>query len=325
VRGLVLDHGARHPDMPKAVKDAYILTLNLDLEYSKSEVSSNFYYSNADQREKLVESERKLVDDKVRKIIELKRKVCDGNSKSFVVINQKGIDPLSLDMLAKQGIIGLRRCKKRNLERLGKTCGGECVNSVDDMTESVLGYAGSVYEETLGEEKYTFVEDCRNPHSCTILVKGPNKHTIDQIKDAVKDGLRSVKNALEDDCLIPGAGCFELALSAHLKEHSKKVPGRAKLGVQAYAESLLVIPKTLAANAGHDPMDALINVQDAQMEGQLAGLDVTTGQACSPVDLGIYDNYRVKKQLIHSAGIIASQLLLVDEIMRAGIAAGKRG
>jgi len=325
VRGLVLDHGARHPDMPKAVKDAYILILNTDLEYSKSEVSSNFFYSNADQREKMVESERKLIDEKVKKIIELKRKVCDGNKNSFVVINQKGIDPLSLDMMAKQGIIGLRRCKKRNLERLGKTCGGECVNSVEDLDEKVLGFAGSVYEETLGEEKYTFVEDCRNPHSCTILVKGPNKHTIDQIKDAVRDGLRSVKNAIEDDCLIPGAGCFELSLCAHLKEHSKKVQGRAKLGVQTYAEALLIIPKTLASNAGLDTMDALINVQDAQMSGMLAGLDVSTGEACSPVDMGIYDNYRVKKQMIHSAGIIASQLLLVDEIMRAGIAAAKRG
>jgi T-complex protein 1 subunit zeta len=228
-------------------------------------------------------------------------------------------------MMAKQGIIGLRRCKKRNLERLGKTCGGECVNSVEDLDEKVLGFAGSVYEETLGEEKYTFVEDCRNPHSCTILVKGPNKHTIDQIKDAVRDGLRSVKNAIEDDCLIPGAGCFELSLCAHLKEHSKKVQGRAKLGVQTYAEALLIIPKTLASNAGLDTMDALINVQDAQMSGMLAGLDVSTGEACSPVDMGIYDNYRVKKQMIHSAGIIASQLLLVDEIMRAGIAAAKRG
>ena len=325
VRGLVLDHGARHPDMPKAVKDAYILILNTDLEYSKSEVSSNFFYSNADQREKMVESERKLIDEKVKKIIELKRKVCDGNKNSFVVINQKGIDPLSLDMMAKQGIIGLRRCKKRNLERLGKTCGGECVNSVEDLDEKVLGFAGSVYEETLGEEKYTFVEDCRNPHSCTILVKGPNKHTIDQIKDAVRDGLRSVKNAIEDDCLIPGAGCFELSLCAHLKEHSKKVQGRAKLGVQTYAEALLIIPKTLASNAGLDTMDALINVQDAQMSGMVAGLDVSTGEACSPVDMGIFDNYRVKKQMIHSAGIIASQLLLVDEIMRAGIAAAKRG
>ena len=130
VKGLVLDHGARHPDMPKFVKNTYILVLNVDLEFTRSEVSSNFFYSNADQREKLVESERKVVDEKVKKIIEFKRKVCDGNDNSFVLINQKGIDPLSLDMLAKQGILGLRRCKRRNMERLAKACGGEAVNSV---------------------------------------------------------------------------------------------------------------------------------------------------------------------------------------------------
>jgi len=325
VRGLVLDHGARHPDMPKSLNNCYVLILNLDLEYTKSEVNSAFYYSNADQREKLVESERKLVDDKVRKVIEFKRKVCDTPDKKFVVINQKGIDPLSLDMLAKDGIIGLRRCKRRNMERLAMACGGAAVNSVDDLKDDCLGYAGHVYEQTLGEEKYTFVEDCRNPHSCTVLVKGPNKHTIEQIKDAVRDGLRSVKNAIEDDCLIPGAGAFEVALSQHLKEHSKSVKGRAKLGVQAYAEALLVIPKTLASNAGHDSMDAVINLQDAHLQGIIAGMDLTTGEASDPTDMGIYDNYRVKRQIIQSAGIIASQLLLVDEIMRAGVAAGKRG
>jgi T-complex protein 1 subunit zeta len=325
VRGLVLDHGARHPDMPKSVTNAFVLILNVDLEYTKSEVASGFYYSNADDRERLVESERKLVDDKVRKVIALKRHVCDDKTKSFVVINQKGIDPLSLDMLAKEGIIGLRRCKRRNMERLALACGGSAQNSVDDLTPEVLGFAGKVYEETLGEEKYTFVEDCKKAKSCTILVKGPNKHTIDMIKDAVRDGLRAVKNTIEDDSVIPGAGAFEIALSLHLKTYSLTVPGRAKLGVQAYADALLVIPKTLAANAGHDAMDAVITVQDAQTNGIIAGLDVNTGTACSPSDLGIFDNYRVKRQMIHSAGIIASQLLLVDEIMRAGVAAGKRG
>mmetsp|Transcript_53356 Transcript_53356/g.108846 ORF Transcript_53356/g.108846 Transcript_53356/m.108846 type:complete len:534 (-) Transcript_53356:276-1877(-) len=324
VRGLVLDHGARHPDMPKAVKNCHIMILNVDLEYTKSEVTSNFFYSTADQREKLVESERKVTDDKVRQIIEFKRTVC-GEGETFVLINQKGIDPLSLDMLAKQGILGLRRCKRRNLERLSKACGGECVNSTDDLSASILGYAGSVYEEMLGEEKYTFVEDCKNPHSCTILVKGPNKHTIDQIKDAVRDGLRAVKNTIEDDALIPGAGALEIGLSLHLKEHSKSVAGRAKLGVQAYADALLVIPKTLASNAGHDTMDALITVQDEHVKGNVAGLDLDTGGACSPEDIGVYDNLRVKKQMIQSAGVIASQLLLVDEIMRAGIGAGKKG
>eukprot|EP00960_Hanusia_phi_P055544 762997-Hanusia_phi.AAC.10 len=325
VKGLVLDHGARHPDMPKFVKNAHILVLNVDLEFTRSEVSSNFFYSNADQREKLVESERKVVDEKVKKIIEFKRKVCDGNDNSFVLINQKGIDPLSLDMLAKQGILGLRRCKRRNMERLAKACGGEAVNSVDDLDASYLGFAGRVYEETLGEEKYTFVEECKNPHSCTVLIKGPNKHTIEQIKDAVRDGLRAVKNTIEDDCLIPGAGSFEVALSQFLKEHSKSVQGRAKLGVQAFAEALLVIPKTLASNAGQDAMDALINVQDAQMSGLVAGIDMGSGEACSPEDIGVFDNYRWWRLLTRQSGIIASQLILVDEIMRAGVAAGKRG
>ena len=324
VKGLVLDHGARHPDMPKSVKDAFILVLNLDLEYTKSEVSSGFYYSNADQREKLVESERKLVDDKVRKLIDFKRSVCT-NGENFVIINQKGIDPLSLDMLAKDGIIGLRRCKRRNMERLSVACGGAAVNSVDDLKPDCLGWAGHVYEHVLGEEKYTFVEECKNPHSCTVLIKGPNKHTIEQIKDAVRDGLRSVKNAIEDDCMIPGAGTFEVALCNNLRDVSKTVKGRAKLGVQAYAEALLIIPKTLASNAGHDAMDAVINLHDAHIAGQLAGLDLATGEACNAADVGCFDNYRVKRQIIQSAGLIASQLLLVDEIMRAGIAAGKKG
>lgn len=108
IRGMVFDHGARHPDMPKMVKNAYILTLNCSLEYEKSEVFSGFFYSNAQQRDKLVTSERKFTDEKVEKILELKRKVCDDNT-SFVVLNHKGIDPIALDMLAKEGIIALRR------------------------------------------------------------------------------------------------------------------------------------------------------------------------------------------------------------------------
>lgn len=123
IRGLVMDHGARHPDMPKRVENAYILTLNVSLEYEKTEVNSGFFYSSAEQREKLVESERRFVDSKLKKIVELKHAVCDvaiGSNekpKNFVVINQKGIDPMSLDVLAKNGILALRRAKRRNMER----------------------------------------------------------------------------------------------------------------------------------------------------------------------------------------------------------------
>lgn len=169
IRGLALDHGARHPDMPKRVENAYILTLNVSLEYEKSEINSGFYYSSADQREKLVESERRFVDEKLRKIVELKKEVCGNDpKKGFVLINQKGIDPLSLDVLVKNGIFALRRAKRRNMERLQLVCGGTAQNSVDDLTPDVLGWAGLVYEHQLGEEKYTFIVSESRPYALAI-------------------------------------------------------------------------------------------------------------------------------------------------------------
>ncbi|KAI7874764.1 T-complex protein 1 zeta subunit [Lichtheimia hyalospora FSU 10163] len=320
VRGLVLDHGARHPDMPKKVSDAFILTLNVSLEYEKSEINSGFFYSTPEQREKLVESERKHVDDKIRKIVDFKNTVCSGENanKGFVLINQKGIDPLSLDILAKHNIFALRRAKRRNMERLQLACGGVAQNSVEDLSEDILGYAGHVYEHVLGEEKYTFVEDVKDPYSVTILIKGPNPHTIAQINDAVRDGLRAVKNAIEDKSVIAGAGAFQVACSQHLQEFKKTVKGRAKMGVQAFADALLVIPKVLAQNAGFDAQDVIVALQEEQQEGHIVGIDIKTGETMDPKLEGVWDNYRVQRHMLHSASVIASNLLLVDEMMRAG-------
>ncbi|KAH7388272.1 hypothetical protein KP509_16G067100 [Ceratopteris richardii] len=319
VEGLVLDHGARHPDMKKRVENCHILTCNVSLEYEKSEINAGFFYSNAEQREQMVAAERRSVDERVQKIIDLKKKVCEGTNDNFVVINQKGIDPISLDLLAREGIVGLRRAKRRNMERLVLACGGEAVNSVEDLTPDVLGWAGLVYEHVLGEEKYTFVEEVKNPHSCTILIKGPNDHTIAQIKDAVRDGLRAVKNTLEDESVVLGAGAFEVAARQHLVNEVKKtVKGRAQLGVEAFADALLVIPKTLAENSGLDTQDAIIALQREHDNGVIAGLNHHTGEPMDPQMEGIFDNYSVKRQIINSGPIIASQLLLVDEVIRAG-------
>lgn len=319
VEGLVLDHGARHPDMKKRAENCHILTCNVSLEYEKSEVNAGFFYNSAEQREQMVAAERRSVDEKVQKIIDLKKQVCEGTDNSFVVINQKGIDPISLDLLAREGIVALRRAKRRNMERLVLACGGEAVNSVEDLTPDVLGWAGLVYEHVLGEEKYTFVEEVKNPHSCTILIKGPNDHTIAQIKDAVRDGLRAVKNTLEDEAVILGAGAFEVAARQYLVNEVKKtVKGGAQLGVEAFADALLVIPKTLAENSGLDTQDAIIALQRDHDNGVVVGLNHHTGEPMDPHMEGIFDNYSVKRQIINSGPIIASQLLLVDEVIRAG-------
>ena len=338
IRGLALDHGARHPDMPKRLENCYILTMNVSLEYEKTEINSSFFYSSAEQREKLVESERRFVDAKLKKIVDLKKELCGNDGKkNFVIINQKGIDPLSLDVLAKNGILALRRAKRRNMERLQLICGGTAQNSVDDLTEDVLGWAGLVYEQTLGEEKYTFVEEVKDPKSVTLMIKGPNQHTIAQVTDAVRDGLRSVYNMIVDKSVVPGGGAFQVACATHLKsdEFAKKVKGKAKYGVEAFADALLIIPKTLAANAGHDVQDArkstppnpgdshmltettVATLQDEQRDGDVVGLDLETGEPMDPELEGVFDSFRVLRNCIASSSSIASNLLLCDELLKA--------
>lgn len=156
--------------------------------------------------------------------------------------------------------------RTQGINSLQLVAGGVAQNSVDDLTPDVLGWAGLVYEHTLGEEKYTFVENVKEPKSVTLLIKGPNPHTTQQIQDALRDGLRAVKNAIEDEALIPGAGAFEVACSAHLSGPVKKnAKGRVKMGVQAFADAMLVIPKTLAANGGFDVQDAIVALQVSTM------------------------------------------------------------
>uniref|UniRef100_A0A672LT35 Chaperonin containing TCP1, subunit 6A (zeta 1) n=1 Tax=Sinocyclocheilus grahami TaxID=75366 RepID=A0A672LT35_SINGR len=272
IKGLVLDHGARHPDMRKRVEDAFVLTCNVSLEYEKTEVNSGFFYKSAGERDKLVKAERKFIEDRVMKIIELKNKVCADTKKGFVVINQKGIDPFSLDALAKEGIVALRRAKRRNMERLTLACGGVAMNSLDDLTAECLGHAGLVYEHTLGEEKYTFIEKCGNPQNISILIKFPPCMPLGSV--------------------VAGGGAFEVALADALVKHKPKVKGRAQLGVQAFADALLIIPKVLAQNSGFDPQETLVKLQSEFKEtGELVGVDLSTGEPMIAGEAGVWDNY----------------------------------
>ncbi len=329
INGIVLDHGSRHPDMPRYLENVHILTCNVSMEYEKTEINAGFFYSSAEQREKLVESERKFTDEKVRQVIEFKRRICK-EGESFALINQKGIDTFALDMLAKEGIFAVRRAKRRNMERLTLACGGTAVNSVEDLDVDVLGWAGKLREETLGEEKFTFIENVKLGKSCTILLRGPNKHTIDQIKDATRDGLRAVKNAIEDRALVPGAGAFEVGAYRMLMRRKHAVSGRAKLGVEAFANALLVVPKTLAENSGLDVQESIIKLEEEQERNEdsgntkvLVGLDLSSGEPCDPAMEGIWDSYLVKRQCLNLATVLSTQLLLVDEVMKAGKAMGK--
>jgi len=222
------------------------------------------------------------------------------------------------------------------MQRLTLAAGGKVIQSLQDLTEaaasedpaSILGFAGQVEQVVTGDDdRYTFVQDCSaSAAACTLLLQGPNKMTCHQLQDAVKDGLRAVKNCVEDGAVVPGAGAFELAASEHLlNETVTTVTGKTVLGVQAFAAALLIIPKTLAANSGFDVSDCLLKLkQERRDTGFAVGLDCTTGEPMLPADTGIWDGVRVKRQQLHLATVLANQLLLVDEVMRAGKQMGKQ-
>lgn len=335
VKGLVLDHGGRHPDMPQRVDNAYVLILNVSLEYEKTEVNSGFFYSSAEQRDKLASSERNFVDSKLKKIIDLKNEVCGlDEKKGFVIINQKGIDPMCLDVLAKHNILALRRAKRRNMERLQLVTEGEAQNSVDDLSPSVLGFSELVYQETIGEEKFTYVTGNKNPKSCTILIKGSTHYALNQTKDAVRDGMRAVANVIKDKTVVPGAGAYYLAASRHLRTCNMNklgAKGKMKTGVEAFAEALLVIPKTLVKNSGFDALDVLALCEDELKDAEDAsqrrfvGVDLKLGDSCDPTIEGIWDSFRVIRNAINGSSGIASNLLLCDELLRAGRSTLKEG
>ncbi len=328
VRGLVLDHGGRDVRMRAKNEKVYILTCNVSLEYETTEDKSTMKYSNPEQRAELAAAEHKFIDDRCQQIVELKNAVCK-EGESFMVINQKGIDPPSLATLAENGIVALRRAKRRNMERIQKACGGSALNSFEHLTPDVLGYAGKVWEQELGDDKFTFIDEVAHPTSCTILVKGPNKHTIVQIKDAIRDGLRAVKNAIHDKCVVAGGGGIEVELYDHLMKAYKEVKGPTKVGVQVFADALLVLPKTLAKNAGFGIQETLIELLEAYGTGERdgervhVGVNIETGHPMNPVAEGVFDNYNVKVQLMQSGAVIASQLLLTDEVLKAGRALTK--
>jgi len=327
VRGLVLDHGARHHDMPRRVSNAYLLVCNVSMEYEKSEVNSSLTYSSAAERVEMAAAERSRCDEIVKQAIallgELRKKDPTAN---LVVINQKGIDPPALQMFADAGILALRRAKRRNMERLTHACGGVPLNTLDGATVDQLGHADSVYEQTIGEDKYTFVEGCRFPRSCTILIKGSDQHTMTQIKDALRDGLRAAKNLVDDGfSVVAGAGAFEVACAQEILRRAATTAGigKARLGMEAYAHALEVVPKTLAANAGLDAVDTLLAVQDAQNrehegpEGKKMshmGVGLEDGTPVDAEKEGIWDNVVVKRRALQSATVIAQQLLLVDVV-----------
>ncbi|MEM0330534.1 MAG: thermosome subunit beta [Archaeoglobaceae archaeon] len=309
IKGIVLDKEVVHPGMPKTVRNAKILLLDSALEVKETEIDAKIRITDPEKLQRFIEQEEKMLKDMVDKI---------ANAGANVVFCQKGIDDLAQYYLAKAGILAVRRVKKSDIEKLAKATGAKILTDLREISPADLGEAELVEERKVGDEKMVFIEGCKNPKAVTILVRGGTEHVVDEIARGIEDAIRVVACAIEDGKVVAGAGAPEMELSLRLKQWAPSIGGREQLAIEAFATALEVIPRTLAENAGIDPIDVIVNLKSAHEKGQkYAGVDVDTGKVVDMKEMGVIEPLRVKTQAIQSATEVAVMILRVDDVIAA--------
>ncbi|RQW81098.1 MAG: thermosome subunit [Methanothrix sp.] len=307
ISGVVIDKDRLHPSMPKSVTGAKIALLNAAVEIEKTEVDAKIQITSPNQLQAFLDQEENMLKDMVDRI------AATGANVLFV---QKGIDDLAQHFLAKAGIYTVRRVKKSDMEKLARATGGRVVTSIHEISKDDLGKAGLVEERKVSDEKMTFVEDCDNPKSVSIILRGGTEHVVDELDRAMEDALRVVGVAVQDKQLVAGGGAPEVELALRLRAYASTVGGREQLAIESFADAMEVIPKTLAENAGLDQIDTLVALRSAHEKGmKTAGLDMDTGKPVDMLKLGVVEPLRVKTQAISSATEAAVMILRIDDVI----------
>jgi len=309
IRGVVIDKEVVHPGMPKRVENAKIALINEALEVKETETDAEIRITSPEQLQAFLEQEERMLKEMVDKIKEVG---------ANVVFVQKGIDDLAQHYLAKYGIMAVRRVKKSDMEKLAKATGAKIVTNVRDLTPEDLGEAELVEQRKVAGENMIFVEGCKNPKAVTILIRGGTEHVVDEVERALEDAVKVVKDIVEDGKILPAGGAPEIELAIKLDEYAKEVGGKEQLAIEAFAEALKVIPRTLAENAGLDPVETLVKVIAAHKEkGPTIGVDVFEGEPADMMEKGVIAPLRVTKQAIKSASEAAIMILRIDDVIAA--------
>ncbi len=309
IDGIVLDKEVVHPGMPKRVENAKIAVLKAALEVKETETDAEIRITDPEMLQKFIEQEEKMLKEMVDKIV---------NAGANVVFCQKGIDDLAQYYLAKAGILAVRRVKQSDIEKIAKATGAKILTDLRDIKPEDLGEAELVEERKVGDEKMVFVTGCKNPKAVTILVRGGTEHIVEEIARGIEDAVRVVGVAIEDGKVVAGGGAPEIEISLRLKQWAPTLGGREQLAAEAFANSLEIIPKTLAENAGIDPIDILVELKAAHEKGEkYAGVDVETGKVVDMKEMGVLEPLRVKTHAIESATEVAIMILRIDDVIAA--------
>jgi thermosome len=308
IKGIILDKEVVSPGMPKSIRNAKILLLQSALEIEKTEFDSKLQITSPEQIQQFLDEEEKMLRNMVEKVV---------NSNANVVICQKGIDDMAQHFLTKKGIMAIRRVKKSDIEKLGKATGGAIFTNLEDITEEKLGNAGLVEERKVMGDSWVFIEECKDPKSVVVLIRGGTELIVDEVERAMHDALCVVRDVVQDQKVVGGGGAPEIETAIQLRKFASTLGGREQLAVEIFADSLDIVPKTLAENAGLDQIDILMKLRAAHQQGnKFAALDLDTGEIINNImEVGVVEPTVVKTQAIKSSVEAASMILRIDDVI----------
>ncbi|MEM1775799.1 MAG: thermosome subunit beta [Nitrososphaerota archaeon] len=309
IHGIIVDKEVVHPAMPKRVVNAKIALINAPFEIEKTEFSAEIRIRDPLKIKQFLDEEARILKEMVDKVVSIG---------ANVVFCQKGIDDVAQFFLAKAGILAVRRVKSSDMEKLAKATGARIVTNFEDLSEKDLGRAGLVEEVKVGEDKMVFVQECQNPKAVSILIRAGLERQLDEAERAFNDAIMNMITLIDNMKYVPGGGAVEEALSLKIRKEATKYPGREQLAMMAFAEALEAIPRTLAENAGLDPVEIITELRSKhEKDGIGYGVNVFSGKIVDMFAEGVIEPVKVKEQALKSSFEAAAMILRIDDVIAA--------
>jgi thermosome len=315
IRGIIVDKEVIHDAMPKKIKNAKIALVNAALEIEKTEIDAEIRIKTPESIKAFLDQESEMLKKMVDRVVA---------SGANVLLAQKGIDDMAQHFLSKAGVMAARRVKESDMEKLAKATGGRMVNNLADLKPSDLGHCGLVEERKIGNDKMIFVEDCKNPQAVAIFVRAGLERMLDEAERTLNDALYVISDVAENPKMVPGGGAIEMEVAKEVRSYARQVGGREQLAIEAFADTLEVIPKTLAENAGLDMLDTMVAMKAAHEKkgGSAMGVNVFEGGVADMLEKGVVEPMVVKLQAVKSGVEVASMILRIDDVVAAKSGAG---
>ncbi|MGM0397375.1 MAG: thermosome subunit alpha [Halobacteriota archaeon] len=309
VEGVVVDGEAMRDEMSRRVDDATVAVLDAKIEPRETSTDVEYNITDVRQLDEAIAAEEAELGAYADALIE---------AGIDVLVATKDVDDRVAAQLARAGVVAFEDVSSADARAIATATGSSMLGDVRDIDADDLGFAESVRVETYGDDDLIFVEGGADAKSVTLFVRGGTEHVVDELERALGDALDVATVTITDGGVVPGAGMTEIRVADAVRDAAAGVEGRGQLAVEAFADALEVIPRTLAENMGMDPIDALVDLRAANESGSAGVVSAgETGIIADPVERGIVDPAAVKREAIESATEAATMIVRIDDVIAA--------